>query len=121
MFPAYVEVIIISLIASFLSVMITKFLGHAEERKILKEDMTSLNERIREARDKGDVRRMNKLSEQYMLMTKEQFSVNIKPMILSFITFIGAMVLIWTYYTGWFLLYFGVVIASTFLFRKVFS
>lgn len=116
--PDYVEVIMLALIASFISNAIYSIFKKSPF--INREELKEINELIREARDNGDTKRMNKLSEQYMLASRELFKVNIKPMIFSFITFIVAIIIIWTFFTGWFWLYFVFVIIFTYLLKKMF-
>lgn len=137
-FPLYIEVLMISIAMSLISVMITKFFGDQNAVKALKADMKALNARVKKAQKAGDTAEMNKRSGELMKLSGKQFQLNMRPMFISMGFFIGVLWLFGNYYTemvvaspidipfvgsslGWFHWYFLIVISTSFMFRKLLS
>lgn len=117
--PDYIEVVLIGLFTSILSILITKKFGKMEQLNEIKIDQFKINKQIKEARKKGDHKAMKELSGQALQKSGQHFNANIKPMLISLFVYVAVLVIIWIYYAGWFLLYFVTVIVANFLLKKV--
>lgn len=135
-FPGFMEIFGISMLMSMGSVLISKFVGDQSAVRNLKADMKKLNERIKKAQKAGNTKEMNKHSGDLMKLSGKQFQLNMKPMMVSMVLFIGMFWFFGAFYTGlvvqvpfsipfignqlgWFHWYLIIVIPMSFLFRKV--
>jgi len=117
--PDYIEVVLLGLFASVISIIITKKFGKIEELSQIKVDQHKINQMIKEARKSKDYQKVKDLSEQALQKSGDHFKVNIKPMVISFFIYIAILAVIWIFYAGWFLLYFVAVVGFNFLLKKV--
>ena len=136
--PGYFEVLLISVAASFVSVLIYKYVGDQKAVKNVKAEMAALNARIKKAQKAGNTAEVSKLSGQLMKISGKQFQYNMKPMMVSMVMFIALFWFFGQYYSDlivplpitipfvgneltWFGWYFIIVMPSSFLFRKLFA
>lgn len=138
-FPGYIEVMAITVAMSLASVLITRFLGDQKGVKNLKAEMKKLNERIKKAQKSGDTKEVSRLSSELMKMSGKQFQLNMKPMMITMVMFMGVFwFVIRAYYSelvvlapfsipfignnlGWFYWYLLVAIPTGLMFRKLLS
>jgi uncharacterized membrane protein (DUF106 family) len=134
--PGYIEVLLISLALSLGSVLVYRFSTNQEAIRGLKKEMKTLNDRVKKARESGNMGEMNKLSGELMKLSSRQFQMNMKPMMLSLLIFVGVFWVFGTYYSeliipspvsipfvgnelGWYYWYFLIVLPGSFIFRKL--
>ena len=136
-YPSYVEVLIITVLMSLSSVLITKFLGDQRAVKNLKAEMKSINDRIKKAQKAGNTKEVSSLSSELMKLSGRQFQLNMKPMMITMVMFLGVFwFVIRAFYSemvvnspfnipfigsnlGWFYWYLLVAIPTGLLFRKL--
>jgi uncharacterized membrane protein (DUF106 family) len=135
-FPGYIEVLLVSVGISLLTVLISKFATDQNAIKNLKSEMKGMNARIKKAQKAGDTKEMNRLSGDMMKLSSKQLHMNMKPMMISLIFFMGVLWFFGAYYTelvvaspvsipfvgselGWFHWYIIIVLPGSFLFRKL--
>ena len=137
-FPEYIEVLMISVGLSLLSVLITKFATNQGAVRELKGEMKSINERIKKAQKSGNNKEASELSGQLMKISGRQFQMNMKPMMITMVIFLGVFWFFGSFYgemvvpcpinipfvgsqLGWFHWYFLIVLPGSFLWRKLLS
>jgi uncharacterized membrane protein (DUF106 family) len=135
-FPDYMEVLIVSILLSVVSVLISKIATNQGAIRSMKAEMKSLNERIKKAQKEGNQKLMNALSGDLMKLSGKQFQMNMKPMFISLFIFLGIFWFFGAYYgemvvsspinipflgnqLGWFHWYFMIVLPGSFMFRKL--
>jgi uncharacterized membrane protein (DUF106 family) len=136
--PGYIEVLLISLAASAISVIISKYLSDQGAIKNLKTEMKALNEKVKKAQKEGNTSEMNRYSSELMKTSGKQFQYTMKPMVVSMVMFIGLLMFLGSAYVdlvvpspinipfvgnqlGWFHWYILIVIPMSFVFRKLLS
>lgn len=134
--PGYIEILLVSVGISLLSVLISKFATDQKAIKNLKKEMKEINARVKKAQKSGDTKEMNRLSGDMMKLSSRQLHMNMKPMMISLIFFMGVLWFLGAYYTdivipspvnipfvgnqlGWFYWYIIIVFPGSFLFRKL--
>lgn len=135
-FPGYMEVLIISVMLSLVSVIITKLFSDQSAVRGLKAEMKSLNDRIKKAQKAGNQSEVSRLSSELMKISGKQFQMNMKPMLISMVIFLGVFWFFGMFYEelvvaspfdipfignelGWFWWYFLIVLPGSFMWRKL--
>ena len=134
--PGYMEVLAVSILLSFVSVMITRTFSDQKAVKALKSEMKTLNDRIKKAQKAGNQSEATKLSGDLMKISSKQFQMNMKPMFISLFIFLGVFWFFGMFYgelvvpspvnipfignqLGWFHWYFLIVLPGSFMWRKL--
>jgi uncharacterized membrane protein (DUF106 family) len=134
--PGYMEVLAISVLMAFASVMISKLASNQGAIRNLKAEMKSLNEKVKRAQKAGDTKEMNRHSGDLMKLSGKQMQMSMKPMMISMMLFVAVFWFFGAYYTGlvvpspvnipfignqlgWFHWYIIIVLPGSFLFRKL--
>jgi uncharacterized membrane protein (DUF106 family) len=140
-----VEVLLWTLGLSLLLAIIYRVLTKPDEARRLKQNMKEVQARLKKAQKSGDMDSVNALTSEMLKGSQKQFSMNMKPMIVSMIMFlvflnvIGAQYeelavllpipflatswefpfLVITKSYSWFWWYIIITLPSTFFFRKL--
>jgi len=134
--PEFVEIVIISVLLSFVSVIVYRVSADQRAIKNIKSEMKSLNERIKKAQKEGNQKEMNKMSGELMKLSGKQFQMNMKPMMISMAIFLAAFWFLGASYgeavipspisipfvgnqLGWFHLYILIMLPGSLFFRKM--
>ncbi len=137
-FPGYIEVLVVSVALSLLSVLISKFATNQTAIKGMKGDMKALNAKIKKAQKEGNQKEVSRLSSELMKISGKQFQMNMKPMFISLFIFISVFWFFGMFYEeltvaspvnlpflgnslGWFHWYLMIVLPGSFMFRKLLS
>jgi uncharacterized membrane protein (DUF106 family) len=136
-YPGYIEVLLITAVMSLASVLISKYMGDQRAVKNLKQEMKSLNERVRKSQKSGDTKEVSRLSSELMKLSGKQFQLNMKPMMITMVLFLGVFwFVIRAFYSeivvtaplnipfvgnslGWFYWYLLIAIPTGLMFRKL--
>lgn len=120
MYPVY-SIIIISVVVTFISTLITKFLTNQEHLKGLKQRQKELQEEMK--KHKNNPSKVMELQSEALKITGTMMKSSFKPLLITFIPFL--ILLYWlkaTYepiLSSWIWWYLGASIASSLILRKV--
>jgi uncharacterized membrane protein (DUF106 family) len=133
---AVIEILLWTLGLSFLLAVIYRLLTKPEEMRRIKANMKEIQNRVKKAQKSGDMDQVNALTSEMLKGSQQQFTQNMKPMLVSmliffvFIGWIGAQygeVVVALPFTmpflgssvGWFWWYIIITLPATFFFRKM--
>ena len=134
--PGYMEVLLISVLLSLVSVIITRTFSDQSAVKGLKAEMKGLNARIKKAQKAGNQSEVSRLSSELMKQSGKQFQMNMKPMVISMVIFLAVFWFFGMFYTelivaspfnipfvgkefGWYVWYFLIILPGSFMWRKL--
>ncbi len=117
-----ISIIVIALVATFVSMLITKFFIHQERMKELKEKQKACQKMLKDVRDKE---KLAEIQKDMVGCSMEMMKMSFKPMFISFIPFILLFIFLRKVYAGtgiassWFWYYIGASLVSSFIYKKL--
>lgn len=119
-----ISIIIISLIVTFFSTLITKWLTNQEHLRSLKARQKEIQKELKQCQKDGDDCKMKELQSEMMKITGTMFKSSFKPLFITFIPFIILLYWIRAIYTpvmgfSWFWYYLGASLISSMIFRRI--
>lgn len=88
---AFLELTLVSVIISFVSVVITRLLTKPETIRKIKSEMEFHKKKSNEAQKSGDVKAAKEHMNKMMGASQQQFSHNMKPMMVTMVVIIAAL------------------------------
>jgi len=130
------EVTIFTILLAFIISLIYRVLVDQKEVKRIKEQLKSYSEKIKKAQKSGNMKEVNKFTDEMLHLQREQFGKTFKPMMVTFLVFLVAIEFFKAHYSkvvitspfslplagtefGWFVWYFLLIIPTTMVFRKI--
>ena len=131
-----IDILLMTLGMSFVLALIYRFLTDPQEMRRIKANMKEIQAKVKKAQKDGDMDRVNALTSEMLKGSQQQFTKNMKPMIVSMFIFFIFLGFLRAQYAelsiplpftipflgssiGWFWWYLIITLPSTFMFRKV--
>jgi len=133
---AILEILLFTVGLSFLLAVIYRLLTNPQEMRRIKENMKEVQAKVKKAQKAGDMDQVNALTSEMLKGSQQQFTQNMKPMIVSMLVFFVFIGFLRGQYQGewvllpfavpfigsvigWFKWYIVITLPFTFMFRKM--